>query len=163
MLDKEAGLLLDWKGSSLSVFLSVCRRCVRPQDAMKAFVVTDTDQSAPKTAIQNSHPVVVYKNTQDVMKGEGHCEVHHMEAKVSTQNEENVFACAFSTSCMSGRDLSDKLTFPFISLCLLVKREIAKIISLSLFSFPLSSLRERRGPLLEWECDPFLKCEKVFP
>ena len=39
-----------------------------------------------------------------------------MEAKVSAKNEENVFACAFSASCMSGRDLSDKLTFPFIFL-----------------------------------------------
>ena len=58
---------------------------------MKAFVVTDTDQSAPKTAIQNSHPVVAYKNPQDVMKGEGHCEVHHIEANVSAKNEEHVF------------------------------------------------------------------------
>ena len=83
---------------------------------MKAVVVTDTDQSAPKTAIQNWHPVVAYKNPQDVLKGEGRCAVHHMEAKVSAKNEENVFACVFSASCLSGRDLSDKLTFPLVFL-----------------------------------------------
>ena len=99
-------------------------------------MVTDTDQSALKTATQNSHPVVAYKNPQDVLKGEGRCEVHLMEAKVSAKNEEHVFACAFSTSCMAGRHLSDMLTFPFISPCLLVKREIANFISLSLFLFP---------------------------
>ena len=60
MLDKETGLLLDWKGSSLSVFLSVCLQELCPQDVLKAVVVTDTDQSALKTAIQNSHPVVAY-------------------------------------------------------------------------------------------------------
>ena len=52
---------------------------------MKAVVVTDTDQSALKTAIQNTHPVFVYKNPQDVLKGEGHCEVHHMVGESASQ------------------------------------------------------------------------------
>ena len=104
-------------------------------------VVTDTDQSALKTATQNSHPVVAHKNLQDVLKGEGRCEVHNMEAKASTEHQEHVFAYASSASCMAGRDLSDKLTSPFYFPCLRVKREIAKFMSLSLFSFPLYSLR----------------------
>ena len=63
-----------------------------------------------------SNPRITLGQSADRSRGEGRGGVHHMEAKVSAKNEENVFACAFSTSCMSGRDLSDKLTFPFIFL-----------------------------------------------
>ena len=58
----------------------------------------------------------------------------------------------------SVRQADVPLHFP----CLLVKREIAKFISLSLFPYPLSSLRERKGPPLEWECGFFLKWGEVF-
>ena len=135
MLDKEAGLLLDWKGSSLSVFLSVCLQGLCPQDVLKAVVVTDTDQSALKTAIQNSHPAVAYKNPQDVLKGEGHCEVHHMGAKVSAKNEEHVFVCFLSI--LHGRQRSVRqadVRFSF-SLSSGEKRDCKMHLSIS-FLFP---------------------------
>ena len=50
------------------------------------------------------------------LQGEGRSGVHHMEAKMSVKNEENVFACVLSASGMAGRDLSDKLTPSFILL-----------------------------------------------
>ena len=98
LFDKEAGLLLDWKGSSLSVFLSVY---------LSAGVVSARCFEGSRG--HQYRPV----STQD-----GHSEFapHHMEAKVSAMKEENVFACALSASCMTGRDLSDRLTLPFILL-----------------------------------------------
>ena len=99
------GLRLSWR---LQELLS--------QSVLKAVVATDTDQSSFKMAIRNSHPEAAYKNPQAVLKGEGHCEAHHMEAKVPSKSEEHVFVGAFSTSCMLNRVWSDKLTFPFIFL-----------------------------------------------
>ena len=81
------GLRLSWR---LPELLS--------QNVLKAVVTTDTDQSAFKMAIRNSHPEDVYKNPQVVLKGDGHCEAHHMEAKVPGKSEEHVFAGAFSAS-----------------------------------------------------------------
>ena len=77
------------------------------QSVLKAVVATGTDQSAFKMAIRNSHPEVAYKNPQFVLKREGHCEAHHMEAKVPGESEEHVFVHVFLTIRTFSRELSE--------------------------------------------------------
>ena len=106
----------------------------------------------------------------DVLKAEGHCKVHHMAGEGASQERGKCVGLCF-LSILHGRQRSVRQAdVPLYFPCLLVKREIAKFISLS-FLFPSLLSRKREGVFSQREKGPsprmemwsFMQMERGIP